>query len=107
MPGVYLKCRFAHQPTHQFTSLFFSATLLCLSKILYEYNSYLEIEIIEQILEIIVALMESKQREILKGVVSFIKSAIGVVPFQIMEPYVKQILDGFANWDKATKHHFR
>ena len=58
------------------TPVFFSATLLCLSKIVYEYNSYLETEVLDQILEIVVALMESKQREILKGVIAFIKVII-------------------------------
>ena len=50
-----------------------SATLLCLSKIVYEYNTYLDNTVLDQILEIIVAMMQSKQREILKGVISFIK----------------------------------
>ena len=54
----------------------FSATLLCLSKIVYEYNSYLETEVLDQILEIVVAMMESKQRELLKGVLAFIKVII-------------------------------
>ena len=40
---------------------------------MYEYNSHLETEVLDQILEIVVAMMESKQRELLKGVLAFIK----------------------------------
>ena len=40
---------------------------------MYEYNSHLETEVLGQILEIVVAMMESKQRELLKGVLAFIK----------------------------------
>ena len=50
-----------------------SATLLCLGKLVYEYHTYLNETVIDQVLEIVTALMQSKQREVLKGVLSFLK----------------------------------
>lgn len=84
-----------------------SATLLCLSKIIYEYNSHLETEVMDQIVEVVVAMMESKHRDVLKGAIAFIKTAIGVVAYGILEPHVKPILDSFCAWEKPIRHHFR
>ena len=55
--------------------LLYRATLLCLSKIVYEYNSYLDADILDQVVEIVAAMMSSKHKEILKGVLSFIKAS--------------------------------
>ena len=67
-----------HSPKDVYTFTFttfipLSATLLCLGKLVYEYHTYLNETVIDQVLEIVTALMQSKQREVLKGVLSFLK----------------------------------
>ena len=84
-----------------------SCTILCLTKILYEFNSFLPVDVLDHVLEVIVALMSSKQNEVLKAVISFIKTAVGVLPFQLVEPHLKPLLDQLGSWGKTTKHHFR
>ena len=48
---------------------------------MYEYNSYLDADILDQVVEIVAAMMSSKHKEILKGVLSFIKASLPSVTY--------------------------
>jgi len=71
-----------------------SATMTCLSRLVYEYLESLRFEIIEQIISSALLLLHSKSRELIKAVLGFVKMIVVSLDPDDLGPFLPDVVSG-------------
>lgn len=64
-------------------------------------------ELLQQLLNAILVLFDSKNREIIKVAIGFIKVATGSIPLQVIEDLLELIVTSLCLWANDSKNRFR
>eukprot|EP00040_Diaphanoeca_grandis_P026390 m.147691 g.147691 ORF g.147691 m.147691 type:complete len:1300 (-) comp30554_c0_seq1:33-3932(-) len=75
-----------------------SATIVALSRLIYQFRSEMEDSQIQQVFEGITMLLQSRAREVVKSALGFIKVALGVMPTSDFELHLKGLVLGLVHW---------
>ncbi|KAG2462020.1 RRP12 protein, partial [Polypterus senegalus] len=86
-----------------------SCTILALTRLVYEFKDFMEISVVEQLLENVCLLLSSKTREVVKAALSFIKVILFVLDIKILTSHVSVLMEGLGSikddirWNLRTK----
>ncbi|XP_028651485.1 RRP12-like protein [Erpetoichthys calabaricus] len=86
-----------------------SCTILALTRLVYEFKDFMEISVVEQLLENVCLLLASKTREVVKAALSFIKVILFVLDIKILTSHVSVLMEGLGSikddirWNLRTK----
>ena len=79
-----------------------SATILALSRLIFQFRSEMDETQTQQVLEGITMLLQSRAREIVKSALGFIKVALAVMPNEHFEKHLEAICLGLVQWSGPT-----
>lgn len=79
-----------------------SATILALSRLIFQFRSEMDENQTEQVLAGITMLLQSRAREIVKSALGFIKVALAVMPNEHFEKHLEAICVGLVQWSGPT-----
>ncbi|CAD1471378.1 unnamed protein product [Heterotrigona itama] len=83
------------------------ASLLALSSITYYYNGSLDMDTIKEILEHACVFVTSPTREITEAALAYIKVYITAMPYHIVAPNLKMLIDALCGMSNDCQRHFR
>ncbi|CEO98342.1 hypothetical protein PBRA_006456 [Plasmodiophora brassicae] len=84
-----------------------SATVLALSRILYEKKAVLTAESTTQMLETVLLLLQNRSREVVQSVLGFVKVAVSSLGADALRPHLPAIIAGLFKWGDESKNRFR
>ena len=84
-----------------------SATILSLSRLVFEFHSQISPKMLNFILKSLFLLLESKNREIVKSVLGFTKVACLSLPTETLSPFLDELVPLLLFWSSEHKNHFR
>lgn len=79
-----------------------SATVVSLSRMVYQFRDHMPSEQMSQVLEAACILLQCKSREVIKSVLGFIKVAIAVLPSTDFEIHLPLLVKGLITWSIPT-----
>ncbi|KAK7203887.1 NUC173 domain-containing protein [Myxozyma melibiosi] len=82
-----------------------SASITALSRLLYQYKSILNASVIEELVATIDLFLTSKNREIVKAALGFVKVIVTSLPKEFVEPKLATLVPNLLEW--AHEHHAR
>ncbi|KAK9448542.1 NUC173 domain-containing protein [Limtongia smithiae] len=82
-----------------------SATITALSRLLYQYKSILEPSVVAELVSTIDLFLTSKNREIVKSALGFVKVLVTSLPREAIEPRLATLVPNLLEW--AHEHHAR
>ncbi|KAJ8102876.1 NUC173 domain-containing protein [Lipomyces tetrasporus] len=82
-----------------------SATITALSRLLYQYKNILEGKVVSEIVATIDLFLTSKNREIVKAALGFVKVMVTSLPKEHVEPRLETLVPNLLEW--AHEHHAR
>ncbi|KAK9487141.1 NUC173 domain-containing protein [Lipomyces starkeyi] len=82
-----------------------SATITALSRLLYQYKNILEVNIVSELVATIDLFLTSKNREIVKAALGFVKVMVTTLPKDLVEPRLETLVPNLLEW--AHEHHAR
>ena len=71
-----------------------SATILSLSRLLYQFHERMAVPQVDTVLQTVCLLLQTKSREVLKAAISFVKVAISVLQADQCERHLKELVVG-------------
>ncbi|KAK9864417.1 hypothetical protein WJX84_009705 [Apatococcus fuscideae] len=83
-----------------------AASVMALARLMYEFASQLE-ALAPQLLPVILSLLRSKSREIIKSVLGFLKVVAMRLPAAQLDQNLKPILEGLMIWAHDSKNKFK
>eukprot|EP00461_Guttulinopsis_vulgaris_P004639 UN04641 len=84
-----------------------SATISVLARLVFEFKKILNATIIKDIFTTIIIMLPTKSREILRGVLEFLKVCIVALPLEMLRPYIREMLYAFSDWRDSEKSRFK
>lgn len=84
-----------------------SASIIALTRILYEFHSQLLVPTIEELVSTMDLFLTSANREVVRSVLGFVKVAIISLPESIVKPRLETLIVGLMSWSREHKAHFR
>ncbi|KAL8958493.1 MAG: hypothetical protein Q9193_004462, partial [Seirophora villosa] len=84
-----------------------SASITALTRVLYEFHSELESNVIENLVSTLELFLTSSNREIVRSCLGFTKVAIVTLPDGIVRPRLASVVPGLMAWSKEHKSRFR
>ncbi|KAJ7336525.1 pre-rRNA processing protein [Desmophyllum pertusum] len=84
-----------------------SATIISVSRVLYEFRSEIPSAILEQLIQGILVCLRSVARDVIKSCLGFFKVIISVTSQQDLLPYVQDLVGGLVAWNDSTRRRFR
>lgn len=84
-----------------------SASVLSLSRLIYEFKEAIEIGTLSEIFVTVLMLLREKAREVIKSVLGFIKVCIICMPPNAMQPHLEELVEGLTIWCAESKNRFR
>ncbi|KAK9390497.1 NUC173 domain-containing protein [Lipomyces mesembrius] len=82
-----------------------SATITALSRLLYQYKNILEVNIVSELVATIDLFLTSKNREIVKAALGFVKVMVTTLPKNLVEPRLETLVPNLLEW--SHEHHAR
>lgn len=84
-----------------------SATVTALARIFYEFHSDLPVDFLAELTSTIELFLTSKNREIIKSTLGFVKVSTLTLPSEYVKPGLKGLLTNVMNVNHEQKGHFR
>ncbi|KAL1408080.1 pre-rRNA processing protein [Vanrija albida] len=84
-----------------------SASINALSRLLFEFKDEVSNELISELVATIVVFVGSKNREIVKSALGFIKVAVVALPVETVEPHLNTLVPALLGWVHDHKNHFK
>ena len=85
-----------------------SASIQVLTRVLYAYKTDSETQSsLVNIMHVIYELMKQKNREVIKSCLGFVKTAVKILPDEILMSELKNICEALLLWSKDPKNRFR
>lgn len=84
-----------------------SASINALSRLLFEFKDEIPNELISELVATIVVFVGSKNREIVKSALGFVKVAVVALPVDAVEPHLNTLVPALLGWVHDHKNHFK
>ena len=84
-----------------------SATITALSRLMFEFQDQLPRDMLEEMVATIVVFVASKNREIVKSALGFIKVAVVSLPEDVLRPHLGELVPALLGWVHDHKNHFK
>ncbi|RSH79233.1 uncharacterized protein EHS24_001272 [Apiotrichum porosum] len=84
-----------------------SASINALSRLLFEFKEDISTELISELVATVVVFVASKNREIVKSALGFIKVAVVALPVDAVEPHLNTLVPALLGWVHDHKNHFK
>ena len=84
-----------------------SATVLALSRVVYEFKFSISQETMSEILATVLMLLREKAREVIKSVLGFCKVCILCLAREAISPHLSELIKGLTLWCNDSKNRFR
>eukprot|EP01116_Phalansterium_solitarium_P021664 TRINITY_DN6825_c0_g1_i2.p1 TRINITY_DN6825_c0_g1~~TRINITY_DN6825_c0_g1_i2.p1 ORF type:complete len:1290 (+),score=619.19 TRINITY_DN6825_c0_g1_i2:80-3871(+) len=84
-----------------------SATIVAISRLVFEFKAQLEPSFLHQLMEPMLTLMGSGNREIIKSAFGFIKLTVTSLPAEFVEKHLEALVAAVSGMPKEIKFHFR
>nr|XP_006820689.1 PREDICTED: RRP12-like protein-like [Saccoglossus kowalevskii] len=84
-----------------------SATVLALTRLLYEYKDLIPSGILAELIENVCILLKSRNREVVKSALGFVKVLIIVMSDVALAQHLEKLINSMVTWSSDSKHHFR
>ena len=84
-----------------------SASVTALTRILYEFIGQLSKTVVEDLVQTMSVFLTSKNREIVRSVLGFVKVSIISLPEDIIKPRLESIIQGLISWGHEHKAKFK
>ncbi|XP_060581938.1 RRP12-like protein [Ruditapes philippinarum] len=84
-----------------------SATLLALTRIMYQFKAEISSGMLESIIDSVCLLLRSKSREVVQSALAFFKVTVSVYPVTTLAQYLKSIMESLTSMKEDCHHHFR
>ncbi|XP_045190399.2 RRP12-like protein [Mercenaria mercenaria] len=84
-----------------------SATLLALTRIMYQFKGQMSSEMLESVIDNVCLLLRSKSREVVQSALAFLKVTVSVFPVTTLAQYLKSIMTSLTSMKEDCHHHFR
>ncbi|OAL20262.1 hypothetical protein AYO22_08974 [Fonsecaea multimorphosa] len=84
-----------------------AASIIALSRLFFEYHSQLDDKTKEELVDTVCIFLQSNNREIVRAVLGFVKVMVVVLPTEILEPRMPNIVPGLMVWSKENKGRLR
>lgn len=84
-----------------------SASINALSRLLFEFKDDISNQLISNLVETVVVFVGSKNREIVKSALGFVKVAVVALPIDTVEPHLHALVPALLGWVHDHKNHFK
>ncbi|KZT59521.1 NUC173-domain-containing protein [Calocera cornea HHB12733] len=84
-----------------------SASITALSRLLFEFKDAIPDEMQEQLISTIIVFVESRNREIVKSALGFVKVVVTALPADTTRPHLPTMIPALLNWSHDHKNHFK
>ncbi|CAK9785021.1 putative ribosomal protein [Cutaneotrichosporon oleaginosum] len=84
-----------------------SASINALSRLLFEFKDDTSNDLISELVATIVVFVGSKNREIVKSALGFVKVAVVALPVDTVEPHLDALVPALLGWVHDHKNHFK
>lgn len=84
-----------------------SASINALSRLLFEFKDDISNDLISELVATIVVFVGSKNREIVKSALGFVKVAVVALPVDTVEPHLDVLVPALLGWVHDHKNHFK
>lgn len=84
-----------------------AATILALSRIVFEFKSSLTIPLLQELTGTVEMFLENRNREVADATLGFVKVAVVSLPRSVVEPNLKNLIGHLLNWYREHSSHFR
>lgn len=84
-----------------------SATLLALTRIMYEFKDKVTGDMLESIIDSVCLLLKSKSREVVQSALAFVKVTVSTYPVTVLAQHLKVIMSSLTSMKEDCHHHFR
>jgi ribosomal RNA-processing protein 12 len=84
-----------------------SATITCMSRLLFEFRSAFSTQMIKDLLEVVLPFVESRSNEIAKSALGFVKVAIVSVEPEHLQEHLEDVVKSLLVQSRDKKSHFR
>lgn len=84
-----------------------SASINALSRLLFEFKDDISNDLISELVATIVVFVGSKNREIVKSALGFVKVAVVALPIDTVEPHLDALVPALLGWVHDHKNHFK
>lgn len=89
------------------TPYMISASITAIAYLFYEFKEELTEEQALEVVETVWTFLTSPNREIVKSVLGFVKVSVLVLPSEVLEPRLGELLESLLSWSKDHKNHFK
>lgn len=84
-----------------------SATITALSRLIFEFNSEVDIETKEELIATNTIFVASNNREIVKSAIGFVKVIIVSLPQELIMAHLPTLIPALLSWSSDHKNHFK
>ncbi|KXT01496.1 hypothetical protein AC578_4534 [Pseudocercospora eumusae] len=84
-----------------------SAAITALTRLLYEFHGRLSEQTVSQLVQTMDAFLESKNREIVRSALGFVKVCIISLPSSLVLPRLETLVPNLITWSHEHKQHFK
>ncbi|KAF2862538.1 NUC173-domain-containing protein [Piedraia hortae CBS 480.64] len=84
-----------------------SASVTCLSRLLFEFQTQLSRDTITKLVQTMDLFLTSKNREIVRSVLGFVKVCVLSLPVDLMTPRLETLIPNLITWSHEHKAHFK
>lgn len=84
-----------------------SATITALARLMFEYQDSIPAEMLNELVATVVVFVASKNREIVKSALGFVKVAVVALPEEAMRPHLPALVPALLGWVHDHKNHFK
>ncbi|GCC34024.1 hypothetical protein chiPu_0012497 [Chiloscyllium punctatum] len=84
-----------------------SCTVLALTRLVFEFKDQMDVSTIEQLLQNICLLLQSKTRDVIKSALSFIKVILFIMDTKVLAQQLQLLMESIGNLRDDMRRHFR
>ncbi|XP_031453460.1 RRP12-like protein [Phasianus colchicus] len=84
-----------------------SCTVLALTRLFFEFKDYMELSVVEQLLQNICLLLGSRTRDVVKAALGFLKVVLLLVDTTLLAKHVQTMLEAIGSLSDDMRRHFR
>ncbi|KAL4078409.1 armadillo-type protein [Scleroderma yunnanense] len=84
-----------------------SATVTAISRLVFEFRDTIDPQVQADVFTTLMVFLSSKNREIVKSTLGYIKLAIHTLPVDLLKPYLTELVPALLAWSHDHKNHFK
>ncbi|KAJ2320034.1 pre-rRNA processing protein, partial [Coemansia sp. RSA 2681] len=84
-----------------------SATIAAISRVLFEYQAMLSVDFVVELMSTVLMFVVNNNREIAKSSLGFVKIIAVILPKEVLEPHLAEIVTSILKWSHEFKNKMR